>query len=507
MQDPIKVNKNFLPEDAVNREYGVCGLEKTTKGGVVLPDQRAEKLELTPEEKQWADQAKTIFKKYDSNNDGCISEAELTVLLKGLGDDLNKVEISRLLREADKNGDGKIQFAEFVDWLVKPARDSLGKAVIGYSEAFKPLFQVYDRDDSGSITKDNFEECHCLIQGALRVQDAQDDESHRADAFDVKKDHEEAFELIDKSRTGEISYLEFVDWMKEHVPAKMTPKELLTIFKALAEQLKEAFEHIKMAEEGYIQEKDAHILKAVVKKLADTVVGVKSRLREQTGNVKPQWSEPPTGLSVDRLKASHMGWYPVNTKRVAHVHWEILCIPLPGDYDDPQDRIWSAELVRKLDWKDGKTSKEEPEYYVYERKTFSWAPVSDKSTKVFHDTFDDLKPGIGVFCLLKTSANFGTKIVWSGIRSAIEGAVDMKLISEVQAKTFFDYMINVATQAQRAEGMVDDETPKERADALAEEWLSSPVFVVRPREIMATLSELRIVEIDPAWEDFDALGE
>jgi len=421
--------------------------------------------------------------------------------------DLSRADVQILLVEADKNKDGKIQFTEFVDWLIKPTKESLGRAVIGYSQAFKPLFDVYDKDDTGFISKENFEECHCLIQASLSLTDADDDRAHRRDALLLKQDHMEAFKLIDTGRTGEITFLEFVNWMKEHVPAGMDPKELKLCNDALAATLKDAWAHIQMAEEGYIKESDAHILQGVIAKLAESTAKLQGMMRVKTGKLdKPQWTEPPIGLSIDRLKTTHMAVVPVNTKRVAKVAWEILCLPMPGDYEDVESRIWLAEVIRKVHWKKGDMTTEEPDYYVYERKTFQWATLSDKSSQIFEDTFSQLTPGVGLFCLLKTAANFGSKICWADIECAIQGGTDMNMITQAQADTFLLHMRNIAIQNLKNEGFLDDENSEESQISCAEEWLTS-MLSVRPRMVMATLSDLGIVEVDPAWEDFDSMGE
>ena len=50
----------------------------------------------------------------DANKDGVVTREELSTLLKGLGEDVNEEVIDEMIKIADKNGDGKIQFEEFV---------------------------------------------------------------------------------------------------------------------------------------------------------------------------------------------------------------------------------------------------------------------------------------------------------------------------------------------------------------------------------------------------------
>ena len=50
----------------------------------------------------------------DANKDGVVTKEELTTLLKGLGEDVTDEVVDEMIKIADENGDGKIQFEEFV---------------------------------------------------------------------------------------------------------------------------------------------------------------------------------------------------------------------------------------------------------------------------------------------------------------------------------------------------------------------------------------------------------
>merc|ERR1711991_275910 len=59
------------------------------------------------------------FKVFDINGDGSISASELSEALTTLGDPLPEVQVKELIKTLDKNGNGKIEIAEFVAFLVK----------------------------------------------------------------------------------------------------------------------------------------------------------------------------------------------------------------------------------------------------------------------------------------------------------------------------------------------------------------------------------------------------
>ena len=64
-----------------------------------------------------ADQAaelKKAFEVMDANKDGVVTKDELKNLLKGLGEDVTDEVVDEMIKIADSNNDGKIQFEEFV---------------------------------------------------------------------------------------------------------------------------------------------------------------------------------------------------------------------------------------------------------------------------------------------------------------------------------------------------------------------------------------------------------
>lgn len=51
----------------------------------------------------------------DDDNSGEITPQELKTVLESLGDAVSDKEIKEMIKAADANGDGQIQFDEFVD--------------------------------------------------------------------------------------------------------------------------------------------------------------------------------------------------------------------------------------------------------------------------------------------------------------------------------------------------------------------------------------------------------
>lgn len=57
---------------------------------------------------------KNAFSAMDANGDGVVEKSELKALLQGLGEDVNDDVVTEMMSLADVDGDGKVNFDEFV---------------------------------------------------------------------------------------------------------------------------------------------------------------------------------------------------------------------------------------------------------------------------------------------------------------------------------------------------------------------------------------------------------
>ncbi|OMO97296.1 Calcium-binding EF-hand [Corchorus capsularis] len=123
-------------------------------------------------------QLKQVFKLIDTNGDGKISSLELSEVLMSLGQkrlEANK-EADIMVRELDRNGDGYIDFEEFVDALgVNTAQMTLSDK----EDELMGAFAIFDSDKNGFISanelqrilaglgyeKCSLKECFKMIKG------------------------------------------------------------------------------------------------------------------------------------------------------------------------------------------------------------------------------------------------------------------------------------------------------------------------------------------------------
>jgi calcium-binding protein CML len=90
-----------------------------------------------------------IFRSYDRNNDGSLTQLELRSLLRSLGLKPTQDQLDALIQRADINSNGLVEFSEFVA-LVSP--EILSNNCPYSEDQLKQLFEMFDRDGNGYIT-------------------------------------------------------------------------------------------------------------------------------------------------------------------------------------------------------------------------------------------------------------------------------------------------------------------------------------------------------------------
>ncbi|CAG9829646.1 unnamed protein product [Diabrotica balteata] len=76
-------------------------------------------ISLEEEEKELRD----AFRVFDKHNRGYICSSDLRAVLHCLGEDLSEEEIEEMIKEVDVDGDGRIDFYEFVNALGEPGNE------------------------------------------------------------------------------------------------------------------------------------------------------------------------------------------------------------------------------------------------------------------------------------------------------------------------------------------------------------------------------------------------
>ena len=127
------------------------------------------------------------FKIFDKDKDGYITTKELGDIMKGLGQNPSEAELQNLVNEVDIEGNGTIDFKEFLGLMEKKMKEPENEEEI--IEAFK----VFDKDGNGLISSDELLHVMVSLGDNLTIEEEED----------LIKD-------ADLDKDGYINYAEFV---------------------------------------------------------------------------------------------------------------------------------------------------------------------------------------------------------------------------------------------------------------------------------------------------------
>jgi Ca2+-binding EF-hand superfamily protein len=444
---------------------------------------------------------KKAFCEWDADGDGKITRDELKSVFSQLGVAKEK-EIDAMMKEADRDGSGFIDLAEFVDWLYEG--NTMGSWVWNYGEALLALFRAYDQSGGGTISYAEFEECHCLLQNCLRVNAVTDEQDHPIDALALDKGAAEAFANADEHKDQQIHYSEFVRYMVKMIdPKSITQEDYCEIVMRLANAMKKLLRGVRRAERGDIKEEESGVLRELVDDLAETLREFHETLQKSGDTVKsPQsWVDPPRGLSVEHLKAIHMMHMPVNMKLTQGFVFDVVVVPQrPENKEDTDERIWLGEVVRKVTYKSGVVRTEFPCLYIYDERSKAWKMLPQSHVERFEATLRSLDPEFGIFCILKCEADYGFQLSWSQVKNSLNTGKTMGWISELDIEKYCQH-IEKTTRDKLGKRAKKQSKAMDDAEAAVQQFLETQL-IQRPRVVMATLSKLGIVQVHSAWKEF-----
>ena len=133
---------------------------------------------------------KEAFSLFDKDGDGTITTKELGTVMRSLGQNPTEAELTDMINEVDADGNGTIDFPEFLTMMARKMKDTDSEEEI--LEAFK----VFDKDGNGFISAAELR--HIMTNLGEKLTDEEVDEMIRE--ADIDGD-------------GQINYEEFVKMM------------------------------------------------------------------------------------------------------------------------------------------------------------------------------------------------------------------------------------------------------------------------------------------------------
>ncbi|CAJ0828569.1 17994_t:CDS:1, partial [Entrophospora sp. SA101] len=89
---------------------------------------------------------KEAFSLFDKDSDGTITTKELGTVMRSLGQNPTESELRDMINEIDADGNGTIDFPEFLTMMARKMKDTDSEQEI------KEAFKVFDKDGNGFIS-------------------------------------------------------------------------------------------------------------------------------------------------------------------------------------------------------------------------------------------------------------------------------------------------------------------------------------------------------------------
>ena len=105
------------------------------------------------------------------DGDGTITTSELGTVMRSLGQNPTEAELRDMISEVDADGNGSIDFPEFLTMMARKMRDTDSE------EEIKEAFKVFDKDGNGYISAAELR--HVMTNLGEKLSEAEVDEMIR----------------------------------------------------------------------------------------------------------------------------------------------------------------------------------------------------------------------------------------------------------------------------------------------------------------------------------------
>jgi len=428
-------------------------------------------------------EVKVIFKTWDEDGSGTISLKELQHVMQRLAPGMREEDLAALLREADKNNNGLIEYEEFVDWLTLPTSgisiNSGSASVFDLDSVLRPLFDVYDQDKSGTISLEELQNMQETLRNAVMASHDEDTVSELPIAF-----ASDVGEWFDHDHDGNIGFEEFVEWQRQSLEAsEVSQARLVELVQKLAVILQSVF--MVRGVDHHQRDIGHHpsvvcnpLLDGLMKKVADASRELWGHHHEE--EIKwlhePEtWEMIPKGMSVAALKKTHMrAKFPAKVKRI---ELEVHCVPdVRPKKQQGESAHWLALVVRHCHVAN-KEPEEHPFYYEY-----TGAKWMDTGHEGYEAAERALPAELRIFSLMLTEADFGSDMRWEQVQHALNCAVSMCFLTRSEV-----VRLNREASAFVTSHGADGQN------------LILETLHFTPLQVMFMLSEFRVVPASPLW--------
>jgi len=468
----------------------------------------------------WSEESKRVFREWDKDNCGFISRRGLTQLVQQLAGNrkISEREMDHVMAEADANGNGRIEYEEFLEWIARPATTvrmgSEGLEFFDLEEVLKPLYQAYDRNDDGQVSMEEFLECQTILRNSLSLRSTAlmaDDAPKTGVLLD---DSLQTFTRVDLDHSGGVSFYEFCEWQRTELNkgGVQDAGELKALLPTLARQMKRIFNFSDLGRETNAV--DEQVLHRIIDSLATTALDLYNEHGKPAESATRRiytnrWSEPPVGLNIPKLKAKFLATCSRPSRRDEQFDLDLLVVPGQESGGDPSalkasdpSRPWHAEIILKAKRADGAVRIDKPVFFTYSQKDLCWTRDEDQvnAASVFERQVDEMPSELLMFCILKVEANFGIQLTWAQTERSLQRAQERGIITRRHVMEYTAWMEMRLLTIMKEEDLIQDLESKQEASKQLDRMRDA--VKQRPREVMATLSDMEMFKVSPVWADF-----
>ncbi|KAK0148937.1 Calmodulin [Merluccius polli] len=136
---------------------------------------------------------KEAFSLFDKDGDGTITTKELGTVMRSLGQNPTEAELQDMINEVDADGNGTIDFPEFLTMMARKMKDTDSE------EEIREAFRVFDKDGNGYISAAELR--HVMTNLGEKLTDEEVDEMIRE--ADIDGDGQVNYEDYTNSKSVE----------------------------------------------------------------------------------------------------------------------------------------------------------------------------------------------------------------------------------------------------------------------------------------------------------------
>jgi len=136
---------------------------------------------------------KEAFELFDKDGSGSITTKELLYVMRSIGQNPTEDEVLELIMESDLNGDGTIDFKEFINMMRRKSADQ------DQTEDLKEAFKIFDKNKNGFIEMKELRTVTMTLGEKL-----------------TEEEFQEFWQEADVNRDGKLDYMEFVEMIRKY---------------------------------------------------------------------------------------------------------------------------------------------------------------------------------------------------------------------------------------------------------------------------------------------------